>query len=62
MLLHNLCEVFNSKLLDGRDKPFISCLEYIKEYMMKNICNVIKVQTEACRPTHPNINNEHVEE
>ena len=43
MLLNNLCEVFNSKLIEGRDKPLITCLEYIREYMMKRICNVIKV-------------------
>nr|KAJ0208196.1 hypothetical protein LSAT_V11C500275290 [Lactuca sativa] len=42
MLLNNLCEVFNSKLIDGRDKPLITCLEYIREYMMKRICNVTK--------------------
>nr|KAJ0187188.1 hypothetical protein LSAT_V11C900484710 [Lactuca sativa] len=44
MLLNNFCEVFNSKLIEGRDKPLISYLEYIREYMMKIICNVIKVQ------------------
>ncbi|CAI9295789.1 unnamed protein product [Lactuca saligna] len=44
MLLNNLCEVFNNKLIEGRDKPLITCLEYIKEYMMKRICNVIKVK------------------
>ncbi|CAI9299606.1 unnamed protein product [Lactuca saligna] len=42
MLLNNLCEVFNSKLIEGRDKPLITCLEYIREYMMNRICNVIK--------------------
>ncbi|CAI9302713.1 unnamed protein product [Lactuca saligna] len=38
MLLNNICEVFNSKLIEGRDKPLITCLEYIREYMMKRIC------------------------
>nr|KAJ0224468.1 hypothetical protein LSAT_V11C100011550 [Lactuca sativa] len=27
MLLNNLCEVFNNKLIVGRDKPLITCLE-----------------------------------
>nr|KAJ0217988.1 hypothetical protein LSAT_V11C300147840 [Lactuca sativa] len=43
MLLNNLCEVFNSKLVKGRDKPIITCLEFIREYLMKRVCNVMKV-------------------
>ena len=50
MLLNNLWEVFNSKLIEGRDKPIISCLEYIMEYMMKRICNVVKVQSKCVGP------------
>lgn len=53
MLLNNICEVFNSKLVEGRDKPLITCLEYIREYMMKRICNVIKVQNKCVRPLTP---------
>ncbi|CAI9261810.1 unnamed protein product [Lactuca saligna] len=53
MLLNNLCEVFNSKLVEGRDKPLITCLEYIREYMMKRICNVIKVQNKCVGPLTP---------
>ncbi|CAI9283812.1 unnamed protein product [Lactuca saligna] len=53
MLLNNLCEVFNSKLIERRDKPLITCLEYIKEYMMKRICNVIKVQKKCVGPLTP---------
>lgn len=37
-LLNNLCEVFNFKLEDGRDKPIITCLEYIRHYLMKRLC------------------------
>uniref|UniRef100_A0ABQ5DTM6 Uncharacterized protein n=1 Tax=Tanacetum coccineum TaxID=301880 RepID=A0ABQ5DTM6_9ASTR len=37
MLLNNMCEVLNGQLLDGRDRPIISTLEYIREYMMKRI-------------------------
>ena len=53
MLLNNLCEVFNGKLVDGRDKPIISCLEFIREYMMKRICNVLRVQQKCLGPLTP---------
>ncbi|CAI9295179.1 unnamed protein product [Lactuca saligna] len=53
MLLNNLCEVFNSKLIEERDKPLITCLECIREYMMKRICNVIKVQKKCVGPLTP---------
>ena len=53
MVLNNLYEIFNSKLIEGRDKPVISCLEYIREYMMKRICNVIKVQQKCVGPLTP---------
>ncbi|KAJ0781446.1 putative transcription factor interactor and regulator CCHC(Zn) family [Helianthus annuus] len=43
VLLNNLCEVFNARLVDGRDKPIISALEYVREYCMKRIVNVLKV-------------------
>nr|KAJ0194401.1 hypothetical protein LSAT_V11C800437320 [Lactuca sativa] len=42
-LTNNLCEVFNSKLDEARDKPIITCLEYIREYLTKRIVNVHKV-------------------
>ncbi|KAK1415281.1 hypothetical protein QVD17_31059 [Tagetes erecta] len=35
VLLNNLCEVFNKQLVGGRDKPVITCLEYIREYLMR---------------------------
>lgn len=47
MLLNNVCEVFNRQLVDGRDKPIIACLEYIREYLMKRIVNVQK-KIEQC--------------
>ncbi|KAK9053329.1 hypothetical protein SSX86_029962 [Deinandra increscens subsp. villosa] len=43
ILLNNLCEVFNRHLVGGRDKPIITCLEYIREYMMKRIVALHKV-------------------
>ena len=42
-LTNNLCEVFNSKLDNARDKPIITCLEFIREYLMKRIVSVQKV-------------------
>nr|KAJ0226779.1 hypothetical protein LSAT_V11C100003540 [Lactuca sativa] len=53
ILLNNLCEVFNSKLIHGRNKPIISCLEYIRQYLMKRICNVKKVMSKAPGPLTP---------
>ncbi|KAL4556193.1 hypothetical protein LXL04_038836 [Taraxacum kok-saghyz] len=53
ILLNNLCEVFNSKLIDGRDKPIIGCLEYIRQYLMKRICNVMKVMDKTTGPLTP---------
>ncbi|KAL4575660.1 hypothetical protein LXL04_022511 [Taraxacum kok-saghyz] len=53
MLLNNLCEVFNSKLVKGRDKPIISCLEFIREYLMKRVVNVMKVLRKSAGPLTP---------
>ncbi|XP_076916909.1 uncharacterized protein LOC143576766 [Bidens hawaiensis] len=43
VLTNNMCECFNSKLVDGRDKPITTLLECIREYVMRNIVNVLKV-------------------
>nr|KAJ0208195.1 hypothetical protein LSAT_V11C500237170 [Lactuca sativa] len=40
ILLDTLCEVVNGKIQGGRDKLIIYYLEYIREYLMKRICNV----------------------
>ncbi|GJT78872.1 crooked neck-like protein 1 [Tanacetum coccineum] len=40
LLLNNICEAFNGKIVGGRDKPAITLLEYIREYCMKGIVNV----------------------
>nr|GEV90517.1 hypothetical protein [Tanacetum cinerariifolium] len=37
VLLNNMCEVLNRQLKDGRDKPIITCLKFIREYFMKRI-------------------------
>ncbi|KAK9080877.1 hypothetical protein SSX86_000019 [Deinandra increscens subsp. villosa] len=43
VLLNNMCEVMNAKIMDGRDKPIITLLEYIREYLMRRVVNVQKV-------------------
>ncbi|GKF01005.1 hypothetical protein Tco_0027928, partial [Tanacetum coccineum] len=43
VLLNNMCEVFNGKLVSGRDRPIIATLEFAREYLMKRIVNVSKV-------------------
>ncbi|XP_010694334.3 uncharacterized protein LOC104907145 [Beta vulgaris subsp. vulgaris] len=35
LLLNNLCETFNSVIKEARDKPIITCLEWIRRYVMK---------------------------
>ncbi|XP_021714957.1 uncharacterized protein LOC110682915 [Chenopodium quinoa] len=35
MLLNNLCETFNAVIRDARDKPVITCLEWIRRYVMR---------------------------
>ncbi|GJS45339.1 mutator type transposase [Tanacetum coccineum] len=53
MLLNNMCEVLNGQLLDGRDKPIISALEYAREYMMKRIVVVKKAIAKCVGPLTP---------
>nr|GEU48641.1 hypothetical protein [Tanacetum cinerariifolium] len=54
VLLNNMCEVFNRQLVDGRDKHIITCLEFIREYLMKRIVNVQKVIRKSDGPLTPN--------
>nr|KAJ0206541.1 hypothetical protein LSAT_V11C500271090 [Lactuca sativa] len=42
VVINNICECFNSKILEGRDAPIINCLEFIGEYIIKRIVNVDK--------------------
>ncbi|KAI3677231.1 hypothetical protein L1987_86854 [Smallanthus sonchifolius] len=53
VLLNNMCEVFNAKLVEGRDKPIISALEYVREYMMKRISSVSMVIDKCKGPLTP---------
>ncbi|GKD75678.1 crooked neck-like protein 1, partial [Tanacetum coccineum] len=36
LLLNNICEAFNGKIVGGKDKPVITLLEYIREYCEEN--------------------------
>ncbi|XP_071741008.1 uncharacterized protein [Rutidosis leptorrhynchoides] len=40
VLLSNMCEFFNRWIVDGRDKSIITCLEFIRSYLMKRIDTV----------------------
>nr|GEU44154.1 hypothetical protein [Tanacetum cinerariifolium] len=53
VLLNNMCEVLNGKIVDSRDKPIITALEFIREYCMKRIVNVGKVSVNTDRPLTP---------
>ncbi|KAI3678919.1 hypothetical protein L6452_38223 [Arctium lappa] len=53
VLLNNMCEVFNRQLVDGRDKPIITTLEYIREYLMKRIVIVQNMIQKADGPLTP---------
>ncbi|XP_071700149.1 uncharacterized protein [Rutidosis leptorrhynchoides] len=53
MLLNNMCEIFNRWLVDARDKPIITALEYIREYLMKRIVNVNKMISKCEGPLSP---------
>ncbi|GKA23420.1 mutator type transposase [Tanacetum coccineum] len=53
ILLNNLCECFNGKILDARDAPIITALEYIREYLMRRMVNVIVVINKTDGPLTP---------
>ncbi|GJU60140.1 mutator type transposase [Tanacetum coccineum] len=55
LLINNTCEVFNRQLIDGRDQPIITCLEYIREYLMKKIVVVQKVIAKTVGPLTPSV-------
>ncbi|GJT42296.1 hypothetical protein Tco_0951011 [Tanacetum coccineum] len=55
LLLNNICEVFNGKIVEGRDKPVITLLEYIREYCMKRIVNVQGVIDKCTGPLTPTV-------
>nr|KAJ0193739.1 hypothetical protein LSAT_V11C800405860 [Lactuca sativa] len=52
-LLNNLCESLNSQLQKEREQPIITCLEFIREYLMVRIVTVQKVIDKASGPLTP---------
>nr|GEW70278.1 integrase, catalytic region, zinc finger, CCHC-type, peptidase aspartic, catalytic [Tanacetum cinerariifolium] len=55
LLLNNICEVFNGKIVGSRDKPVITLLEYIIEYCMKRIVNVQSEIEKCTGPLTPTV-------
>ncbi|GJS41663.1 mutator type transposase [Tanacetum coccineum] len=55
LLLNNIYEVFNRQLVDGRDQPIITYLEYIREHLMKRIIVVQKVIAKTVGPLTPSM-------
>nr|GEU77663.1 5'-nucleotidase domain-containing protein 4 [Tanacetum cinerariifolium] len=55
LLINNICEVFNRQLLDARDSPIISCLEYVREYLMMRIVIVQKAIKRCEGPLTPTV-------
>ncbi|GKC79123.1 hypothetical protein Tco_1129897, partial [Tanacetum coccineum] len=53
LLLNNICEIFNGKIVRGTDKPMITLLEYIREYCMKRVMNVQSVIDKCTSPLTP---------
>ncbi|GJW97723.1 hypothetical protein Tco_0179531 [Tanacetum coccineum] len=53
--LNNIYEVFNGKIVGGRDMPVIIIFEYIKEYCMKRIMNVQGVLDKCIGPLTPTV-------
>lgn len=53
VLLNNMCEVLNKQLVDARDSPIITCLEYVREYLMKRIPIVQKLIANCDGPLTP---------
>ncbi|GJU90391.1 putative transposase, mutator type, MULE transposase domain protein [Tanacetum coccineum] len=53
LLLNNIGEVFNGKIVGGRDKPVITLLAYIREYCMKRIVNLQGVIDKCTGPLTP---------
>ncbi|GKB44418.1 mutator type transposase [Tanacetum coccineum] len=53
VLLNNMYEVFNRKLVAGRDRPIITTLEFAREYLMKRIMNVNKLIDRCDGPLTP---------
>ncbi|XP_021985948.1 uncharacterized protein LOC110882173 [Helianthus annuus] len=55
MVLNNICEVLNARTVNGRHKPIISALEFVREYLMQRIVNVIRVIQQTTGPLTPRV-------
>ncbi|CAL9001486.1 unnamed protein product [Prunus brigantina] len=55
LLLNNLCESFNSCILDSRDKSILTCLERIRVYIMLRMANRRIASTVWRHPIGPRI-------
>ncbi|CAI9269875.1 unnamed protein product [Lactuca saligna] len=53
VMLNNMCESLNSKIVEGRDVPIITCLDYIREYLMKKIVTMQKEIDKVVGPLTP---------
>ncbi|GJU67501.1 hypothetical protein Tco_1253760 [Tanacetum coccineum] len=53
VLLNNICEAFNGKIVQGSDEPIITTLEFIRDCCMKRIVNVLKVIDKCPGPLTP---------
>nr|KAJ0212863.1 hypothetical protein LSAT_V11C400197290 [Lactuca sativa] len=52
-LLNNLCETIHNQIKKACNQPIITCLEYIREYLMLRIVSVQKVSDKAVGPLTP---------
>ena len=50
MLLNNLCESFNSSILDARDKPIVTLLEKVRFWLM---CRFTSKRNDVEKWNHP---------
>ncbi|KAF5768171.1 hypothetical protein HanXRQr2_Chr14g0633281 [Helianthus annuus] len=48
-----MCECLNAQTMDGGDKPIISALEYVREYLMQRIVIVIRALGKCNGPLTP---------
>ncbi|XP_021984789.2 uncharacterized protein LOC110880602 [Helianthus annuus] len=55
VVLNNMCEVLNARTVNGRDKPIISALEFVREYLMQRIVNVIRKIRQTNGPLTPRV-------
>ncbi|XP_076944060.1 uncharacterized protein LOC143614532 [Bidens hawaiensis] len=59
VMINNMCEVYNGKIVEGRDRPIISALEYVREYLMRRIVtwNGGDLYEVSGKPTDPRVVN-----